>query len=211
VFGVILRASGLLIIGALVALLVYGLVKQSPDTTIDDGLLRGEAIAAPGFTLELLERGRPPELLGAVLDRAAVDGRVSLDELRGTPIVLNFWASWCEPCRSEAPILERRWRRAGRQGVLFVGVNIQDVRSDARQFMREFGVTYPTLREGDRDTAARYGATGIPETFFISARGTVVAHVLGAITPEQLRDGVASARSGRPQGLGSGGDVRKTR
>lgn len=209
--GIILRTLGLLTVGALVALLVYGLIKQSPDTTIDDGLRRGEAIAAPGFALELLERGRVPAPLRGIIDRAAVDGRVSLEEMQGTPIVLNFWASWCDPCRSEASILEQGWRRASRQGVLFVGVNIQDVRSDARQFMRNFGVTYPTLREGSRDTAARYGATGIPETFFISARGAVVAHVFGAITPAQLRDGVASARSGRPQGLGRGGDVRKTR
>lgn len=125
-------------------------------------------------------------------------------------MVLNFWASWCIPCRVEAPILERGWR-AGRQEVLFVGLNIQDIREDAGEFLDEFDVSYLNVREGDKATARRYGVTGLPETFFISARGEVVFHVIGAITAAQLTEGTAAARAGQPAGSSQGGDRRPTR
>lgn len=209
--GIALRAIGLVAVAGFVALLGWGLAAKSPDTTIDDSLARSEAIDAPGFQLDVLTRGRPPRSLAPVLDRAAADGRIALSELRGTPVVLNFWASWCDPCRQEAPVLERGWLEAGRARVLFVGLNMQDVREDAREFLGEFRITYPNVREGGRDTARRFGATGLPETYFISRRGQVVGHVIGALTPAQLRDGVAAARAGRPRTLGAGGDRRPTR
>jgi cytochrome c biogenesis protein CcmG/thiol:disulfide interchange protein DsbE len=209
--GTAMRWLGMLAATAFMGLLVYGLTTQAPDRSIDDALARAEAIDAPGFELDVLERGRVPARLAPVIDRATADGRVALSELRGTPVVLNFWASWCDPCRAEAPVLESGWREAGPRGVLFLGLDMQDVRDDARDFLREFSITYPNIREGDKATAQRYGMTGIPETFFISARGRVVGHVIGALTPEQLRAGVEAARSGRPAQTAEGGERKPTR
>ena len=206
-----LRSLGVLAAIAFTGLLVYGVTTQAPDRTIDDALARVEAVDAPGFDLEVLQRGRVPSSLAPVVDRAAADDRIALSELRGTPVVVNFWASWCNPCRDEAPVLERGWQEASRQGVLFVGLDMQDVRSDARQFLREFAITYPNVREAGKEIARRYGVTGLPETFFISAGGRVVGHVIGALGRDQLTVGVAAARSGRPQRAAPGGDQLPTR
>ena len=208
------RALGLRILAAtavalFVGLLVYGLLAKAPDTTIDEALARGDATPAPGFDLGVLSSGEPGPL-GEAWRRAAADGRVTLDELRGTPIALNFWASWCIPCRDEAPLLQRGWRRASGQGVLFVGLNIQDVRDDALEFLREFGQTFPNLRDPGKTAARAWGVTGIPETFFISARGDVVGHVIGVVSAQQLEDGVRAARAGRPSGAQTGGERRPT-
>lgn len=209
--GVISRAIGVGLVVAFVALLAYGLVARAPDSTIDDALARAETVTAPGFELDVLERGRAPAELQHVVDRAAADGRISLAELRGTPVVLNFWASWCDPCRQEAPVLEAGWREAGQDGVLVLGLDMQDNPDDAREFLRKFNITYPNVRDGGKESFRRYGAIGIPETFFISARGEVVSHVVGAITADQLRRGASAAAAGRPLPSARGGDQRSPR
>jgi cytochrome c biogenesis protein CcmG/thiol:disulfide interchange protein DsbE len=189
--------AAILLAAGLVGLLSYGVVAWAPDDSVDSALGRGEAVEAPAFDLALLQAGSVPDVLRRTLDRARRDGRIALSELRGHPVVLNLWASWCEPCRTETPVLEAGWKRAARDGVVFLGLDSQDASGDARSFLREFGVTYPNVREAGRDTPRRFRATGLPETFFISADGNIVGHVIGAVDADQLRDGIASARSGR--------------
>jgi cytochrome c biogenesis protein CcmG/thiol:disulfide interchange protein DsbE len=195
----------------IIALLAYGVIARSPDTTIDDSLARDQPIPAPSYRLAVLRRGSLGGRLQPKLSLALADGRVSASELRGTPYVLNIWASWCVPCREEAPVLVREWRRARPRGVLFVGLDMQDAPEDARDFMNHFGVDYLNLRDPTNQTFHRYGATGLPETWFISARGDIVNHVIGVITPAQLRGGIAAAVTGRPQAARQGGDQRPER
>lgn len=126
-------------------------------------------------------------------------------------MVLNFWASWCDPCQAEAPVLRRANQRWREQGVLFVGLDMQDIREDAREFLREFQLDFPQVRDPTNATARRWGVSGIPETFFISARGEVVGHVIGAISAQQLDAGARAAQQGRPLSATRGGDRRSTR
>jgi cytochrome c biogenesis protein CcmG/thiol:disulfide interchange protein DsbE len=197
---------------ALMALLVYGVLAKSPNTTIDDKLARLEATIAPSFELAVLQRGDVGPSLGRRLKPALADGKLALEELRGIPVVLNFWASWCVPCRQEATSLQRAWRQDARpRGVLFLGLDMQDVPRDARSFLREFGIDYLNIRDPSNGIARRYGTTGVPETFFIDAGGRVVGHVIGVATPQQLQDGVAAAQTGRvvsPRNGGAQGQIR---
>ena len=205
------RIVGLLVTAGFIALLAYGVLTQAPDTTIDDRLARAEKPTAPDFDLPVLQRGRLGRVLDARLERVLADQSVTLSELQGSPIVLNFWASWCIPCQEEARLLEREWRRTRRDGVLFVGLNMQDASEDARQFLAEFDNTYLNVKDKGNDVARDYGVTGLPETFFITARGEIVGHVIGVVSVEQLRAGVEAARSGRAIETGTGGDRRPLR
>ncbi|MDQ6807253.1 MAG: TlpA family protein disulfide reductase [Actinomycetota bacterium] len=198
--------------GLLIGLLVFGIVAQAPNTAIDDSLAQGHPAPAPAFDLDLLQRGE----LGGALERplapALADGRLSLQELRGIPIVLNIWASWCDPCRQEARLLERAWRTQGRPaGVLFLGLDQQDATGDAHVFMRQYGVDYLNVHAAGDDVPRSYGATGVPETYFISARGAVVAHVIGVVSPGELSDGIIAARTGQLLGVRTGGARRTSR
>ncbi|HEV2075266.1 MAG TPA: TlpA disulfide reductase family protein [Thermoleophilaceae bacterium] len=195
-------------LGLFVALLSGGFLAQAPDDRVDQALARGEPSAPPELSLPVLRRGQLGSRLSRSLAPALADGRVDVQELRGTPVVLNYWASWCLPCREEAPLLERSWRGQRDRGVLFLGVNMQDITGDARAFMREFDVSYLNVRDPSDRTARRWGVTGLPETFFISARGQVVGHVIGVVSPEQMRRGLAAARTGRALGLQQGGAQR---
>ena len=194
-----------------IGLLAYGLLSTAPNTTIDDALADGQAPDAPSFQLDVLEPGRLPQPLARKLAPALADGELALDELRSTPIVLNFWASWCVPCREEAPVLQAGWQRWGGSGVLFLGLDMQDITSDARHFLSEFGITYPTIRDPLKDVATSYGATGVPETYFISGRGRVVGHVIGVVSKRQLAAGAQAAIAGRVAGTSVGGAQRPQR
>jgi cytochrome c biogenesis protein CcmG/thiol:disulfide interchange protein DsbE len=205
------RLVAIAAIALFLALLAYGLSTNAPDDTIDQRLADDRSAATPGFSLEVLEEGRLPRSLTRTVGLAFRDGELALEELWGTPLVLNFWASWCDPCQEEAPLLNRGWERWGKRGVLFLGLDMQDIRSDARDFLREFRVTYPTIRDPGKDVSRRYGATGIPETYFISAGSRVVGHVVGVVSAGQLESGIAAARAGRPAGAQTGGARRPTR
>lgn len=117
------------------------------------------------------------------LGRLTGPGSVDLASLRGRPVVLNFWASWCIPCKSEAKVLEQAWQRYKGQGVAFVGVDFHDVTGDARRFVAAHGLTFPMVEDGSGDvTSGRYGVSQVPETYVVGRTGRIVVHIAGPIT-----------------------------
>ena len=167
-----------LIVGAgatalVVVLLVVGLMNRGQSTTIDDALAAGSRPPAPDITLPVLVTGPglPP-----------VGQQASLADLKGKVVLLNLWASWCGPCKDEAPVLERIWTQYRDKGVVVLGIDIQDLTSDALAFVKEYGLTYPSLRDGSDDSKTALEATGVPETFLIDRQGRVALHLAGPVS-----------------------------
>jgi len=160
---------------ALLGLLAYGVRSTAPDATLEQALATGDRPTAADTRLPRLD-GR---------------GQASLAEFRGRVVVLNYWASWCEPCRTESPLLER-WHRwlSGRGGTV-VGVDVMDVSSDARSFVREFGLTYPMLRDADGATQRSFGIVAYPETIVIDRAGRIAALRRGPVDESFMRSEVA--------------------
>ncbi|MEA2349847.1 MAG: cytochrome c biosis protein CcmG, thiol:disulfide interchange protein DsbE [Thermoleophilaceae bacterium] len=158
--------AAIAITGALVALLAYGVFQNEPDNSIDSAVAAGKRPAAP--SLELPRLGAP--------------GKISLASLRGKVVVLNYWASWCPPCRGEAPVLDRWHHRIAPKGGTVLGVDVLDVDSDARAFIRRYGMTFPIVRDGDGDTGKDFGVHGQPETIVIDRRGRIAATFRAPIT-----------------------------
>lgn len=159
------QAAAIAVVVALLGLLVWKVVAGSGDE-VTGSLASGGRPQAPDFTL--------PRLVGS--------GELALASTRGKAVVLNFWASWCIPCKDETPLLQRSWQRWKGRGVVFVGVNAKDFRGDARRFLRRYRVTYPNVYDGKGSTLGRYGITGFPETFFLDAEGRVVYRIAGPVT-----------------------------
>ena len=113
-------------------------------------------------------------------------GELVLSRHHGQPMVINFWASWCWPCREESPALERTWRSYSDRDVLFVGVDIQDTDNDGRAYIREFDITYPNGTDRDGKITVDYGVIGLPVTFFVNKDGIIERRWVGAVAEEQL-------------------------
>lgn len=123
-------------------------------------------------------------------------GRVNLSTFGGRVLVINFWASWCGPCRDEAPLLQQAWERHRGRDVVVLGVDTRDLLADARTFVREFGITYPNGYDGPGRLFEPYGLTGLPETFFVDRNGRIVEHVVGPLEDaQQIEDAIEDART----------------
>ena len=148
---------------AVVGLLTFGLLSKGST-----GVALGEAV--PSEPLPRLEGG----------------GTESLTNYRGQWVLVNFWASWCVPCRTEAPELEEFQRRHGGPRFTVLGIDSRDLTGDGRDFVERYGLTYPQLLDGDGDAAHEFGTTGVPENFLIDPRGKVRLLVRGPVDAEYL-------------------------
>ena len=165
-------------------------------------------IAALGYGFTRDARAIPSPLIGRPAPPFTVrlmDGaEISLADLRGKVVFLNFWASWCPPCRAEARALEASWQEHKGGDVIFLGINIQDKEDKARAFLQEFGVTYANAIDPVARIAIDYGVWGLPETFFLDRNGRITYKHVGALGTgtvhaklEEALQGFASRREGK--------------
>jgi cytochrome c biogenesis protein CcmG/thiol:disulfide interchange protein DsbE len=114
----------------------------------------------------------------------------TLSALRGHPVVLNFWASYCEPCRQEAPLLDQTYRSYHSAGLVMLGINQQEDMGTIRQFGAEYGIPYPLLFDGTMKVGNVYGATPLPRTYFLDTHGIVRYVSIGELSPQTLQQGL---------------------
>jgi cytochrome c biogenesis protein CcmG/thiol:disulfide interchange protein DsbE len=161
---------------ALLALLVWRVVNDERSEVPQS--LEGKVVDAPTFALPRLDGGE----------------ELSLESLRGKAVVINFWASWCDPCKKETPMLQEAWERYKDDGLVIVGIDYDDFKGDARAFARRYGVTYPLVHDRDKSTVKRYGVIGVPETLFVDREGKLVGErVVGELDEGQLDENIALA------------------
>jgi cytochrome c biogenesis protein CcmG, thiol:disulfide interchange protein DsbE len=181
--------SVVVIAGGMIGLLAYGFTRDA--RYIQSPLV---ARQAPSFTLTLF------------------DGKVvRLADFQGKAVLVNFWASWCVPCRAEAAALESAWQKYKDRGVVFLGVNIQDKEEDARAFMKEFGITYLNGPDEGGKVAIDYGVWGIPETFFIDAQGRITYKHAGELKTSTITSKLDDALRGLVSAEAEKGEHRSVR
>jgi cytochrome c biogenesis protein CcmG, thiol:disulfide interchange protein DsbE len=163
-------AVGLLLTLPLVGVLMAGLGREM---TVRSPLV---GRAAPAFSLRPVGGGNP----------------IGTAELRGRPVVVNFWATWCVPCYQEHGVLTRA-ARALEGRVRFVGVVYEDSEENVQRFSREHGASYPSLVDTEGRTAIAFGIFGVPETYFLDASGTIVSKYIGPLDDERLAAELAKA------------------
>ena len=173
------RLPAWVIVVAVVVLFVAGLLVlllvRPPQRSLCDE-------AAPDLKLTLF-----PEYRGGLSNNA-----ISLADLRGKGVVLNFWASWCKPCEEEAAALEAAWRKYKDQGIVFIGVDYLDQDPAAKRYLQKFGVSYPNGPDLEGRISKRYTIRGVPETFFIDPTGKLIScRKIGPLDETELSQRIA--------------------
>jgi cytochrome c biogenesis protein CcmG, thiol:disulfide interchange protein DsbE len=173
----LLRAAAAACVLSLLGLLVWDVVHQN-GPGVAAKVDKGKIVPAPKLDL--------PRLTGA--------GSIDLASYRGKVVVVNFWQSSCYPCKQEARDVAAAYRTWSTKGVVFLGVNAQDLKGPARAYLKHYGVTYPNVRDALGNTYPKWGVTGVPETFFVDRRGNVVPpHIVGRASRRAIDDGIRRA------------------
>ena len=169
-----LFALAIIPVAALFALLIWAVTRDSSNPTGFSTITSaGEAkVVQPipaDFTLPLYS-----------------GGSIHLNDLKGKVVMVDFWASWCDPCRQEASEVELAWQRYKDKGVVFIGIDTRDKSADAQQFIQQFAPTYPIGADATATIAVSYGVTGIPEKYFIGKDGRITKKLAGPMTVARL-------------------------
>ena len=162
------RRTKVLAVAILLAIVGYAVTRPASDTSFR---ATGEAVALPEA--------------GGLTDLSADQFEGVLVGLRGTPVIVNIWASWCAPCRTETPLLERAWRAHGDE-VIIIGVASKDIASNSRDFMDEFDVSFPNVFDSSGEIRARLGLRGFPTTYVFGADGELRTTIVGGLTEQRL-------------------------
>src|SRR4051795_8854263 len=165
----------------LVGLLAYGVASQGTDKTIDTALQEGKRVPAPAAPLPRLGRR----------------GDGSVKDYEGRIVLVNFWASWCPPCTSELPLLEKTQKQMSKAGGTVLGINTRDATEDALGFAHRYDLTFPSLRDGAGSYAEKWGLTGYPESFLLDEDGRVTAARRGPIDQQWVDEHVTPLLKGR--------------
>jgi cytochrome c biogenesis protein CcmG, thiol:disulfide interchange protein DsbE len=169
------QALALLVVAGLVGLFAWNLASDD-GKNIPSDVQEGKMPAAPLFTLPRLEG----------------EGEVALSSFDEKVVVLNFWASWCGPCKREAARFQEIWQRHREDGLVVLGVDTLDFDGDGRRFLRKYGLTYPNVHDGRGVVLGDYGGVPLPKTFFIKG-GKIVGYIFGEAREEELADAVGRA------------------
>lgn len=164
-FGVVVMIAAVF----MVAIVAWGIYQNS--------LSQPEEGEAPDFTLPLIGE----------------EGDWTLSEYQGQVVVINFWGSWCGPCRVEAPMLQRTYEDYQADGVIFVGIAVKDIESDAIEYIDEFGITYPNVMDIRKQAEDDYRTQGVPETFVVGKDGQIVKFFFAQPSERELRQAIEEA------------------
>jgi cytochrome c biogenesis protein CcmG/thiol:disulfide interchange protein DsbE len=180
------------LIGAVAVLVALGVALGIQGIRSGDG--PGSSLGIANEPAEALADGSmAPDFSLPALDGS---GNIVLSELRGDVVVLNFWASWCVPCRREAPALQAAWEDYRDRGVQFIGVNHQDARASAQAYERELGITYPSVFDPAGDVALDFGLLGLPTTLIVDGDGRIAYRFTGYLEERSLREAIDDALAG---------------
>jgi cytochrome c biogenesis protein CcmG, thiol:disulfide interchange protein DsbE len=179
----VLRGAALLSVVALFAALVYRIAAGNPGAGLIRAVRAQRAPAVPDARFNVI--WPHSETWPANLRASAEQGTLSLSALRGYPVVLNFWASWCTPCEREADLLASA-AKAERGRVVFLAVDVHDFSSDARRFLGRHRVPFVAVRSGN-SISERFGLVGLPETFYVDRRGRIRGMTRGQLSAAALR------------------------